>query len=114
MEVVKIADALGPNFIVENKTFEDALILGPAILAPLGENTFSSCTFEGSPESIFYEVPPDRVLVGVVGIRNVTFTRCRLSAIGIIGTAESLKAFQGGFQPSPPEGESSPVSVTSS
>jgi hypothetical protein len=114
MEVVKLADVMKPNFMVEDEHFENALIVGPAIIAPLGENTFANCTFEGSPDSIFYEVPPERVLVGVVGIRNVTFDGCRLSGIGIIGTSDSLKAFREGFQEEPSALGKSSASVSSS
>ena len=96
--------------MIENRSWDGAIIVGPAVLAPLQDVSILNSSFDAPAEGIFIEVSGDRPIVGVIGLRNVTINDCQFQNIGIIGTAESIAQFRrgmtGGNQDEPP-GESS-------
>jgi hypothetical protein len=95
METVRLVDLVDENLIIERQTFEDLLVLGPAVIAPLESVTFEEDTFEGEDlESLLIEVPVGRRLTGVVGLREVTFRRCRFRNIAVLGARETLESFR--------------------
>ena len=104
MQVVRIADEVSVNGVIENRQFENALIVGPAVLAPLEGAAITDCTFDATPSSLFIEVPGGRTVLGVVGLRNTSFTRCEFRSIGLIGTREMIETMREGFNlGAPPE-----------
>jgi hypothetical protein len=111
MQVVKIADEVNIDSLVENRNFENALILGPAVLAPLERVTIAECNFDGTPEALFLEVAEGRSLVGVVGLKNVVFRRCAFRNVALIGTPQAVQEFQRGFNVPPDRGQVAPAMV---
>src|SRR5205809_814255 len=101
MDVVRIADRAGINSIIENATFDDDLIVGPAVLAPLERVTIEGCQFDGTPDSIFIEVAEGRLVLGVIGMKNVTFRRCEFRNVSLLGTPQAVKQFRKGFISTP-------------
>lgn len=83
--------------IIEGRKFEDVLIEGPAILAPLEDVTMTHNSFDADPDSIFLAVPEGRSLVGVIGLKGVTFTRCEFRNVAIAGTAAAVAAWREGI-----------------
>lgn len=90
MEIVRLVDRVGVNSIIEGQEFHDALIVGPAVIALLDRVTMINCGFDGDEDSLFIEVAPDRGVLGVVGIVNTRFERCRFQNIGIVGPPEAV------------------------
>lgn len=89
--------------IIENRDYERALILGPAVFALLENVSFISGSFAGDPESMFIEVPQGRRVQGVVGLRNVRFHDCRFENIAIIGPPDMVAHIRSQIQfDSPP------------
>jgi len=79
-----IAD-LAYNGLIEGRTFENCQIYGPAILMTGGVVGFMhECRFEGHPNALVIETS-NKVLIGIISIKNCTFRRCVLRQIGIIG-----------------------------
>jgi hypothetical protein len=95
-KIVTLVDEATANAWVENKRFERAIILGPAVIAPAENVSFVRTTLSGIPESIFIEIPEGKPLQGVIGLRNVAFVDCRFQDIAIIGPAEAIKQFREG------------------
>ncbi|HLM86924.1 MAG TPA: hypothetical protein VK272_12125 [Solirubrobacteraceae bacterium] len=83
---------------VLNREFEDSMILGPAVIAPFEAVTFEDITISGSLDAALIEIPTGKTLQGVIGLRHVTFRRCWLMDIAIIGPpgiiAECREALQ--------------------
>lgn len=112
-EVVQIAQEANRRSLIENRRWDGALILGPAVLAPLDNVQISNSAFDALPEALFIEVPEGSSVVGVIGIRNVIFNDCEFRSVGIAGTRASIENFRQGFggseggtiatQDSPPE-----------
>lgn len=92
-ETVRLWDFINERSIVTRRTFEDSIVEGPAVIAPLEGVTFSNCIFEGDADSMFIEVETDRTLIGCVGLVEVTFERCRFRNIGIIGPPAAREMF---------------------
>jgi hypothetical protein len=97
MDVVRIVDKAGLDSAIENALFENSLIVGPAVLAPLDRVTIQDCRFDGPPETIFIEVPEGRKVMGVIGLRNTTFRKCEFRNIAIMGTPKAVREFRKGF-----------------
>jgi hypothetical protein len=94
---IRIADIPDEGAIVENKTFEDCTIRGPAVIFPMG-CSLSHCglgTAGDSIEALLYELAPDRKwVVGLVGVKNCTFLRCSFRGVGFAGNSELLKGLK--------------------
>jgi hypothetical protein len=90
VEVVRLVDEAGVDSVIRDRIFEDALIVGPAVIALLDRVTMANSSFEGDPDSLFIEIQPERGVIGVIGLVNTTFNRCRFQNIGIIGIPEAI------------------------
>lgn len=91
-DIVRIASLTVTNYLIEGYTFINCQIVGPAVLALLGNVDMSHCTYEADINSIFWEIDPDTrpVIFGAVGVQAVTFSQCSFKAIGFAGP-RSLK-----------------------
>jgi len=94
VQVVRLVDLVGVDSILRDQTFEDALIVGPAVIAPLERVTMQNCSFSGDENSLFIEVQPDRSVIGVIGLIATTFKRCRFENVGIIGPPDAIEAIR--------------------
>ena len=96
-QVVQISSLLPPGTgTISDRTFENAIIVGPALVSALSGVSFEFCVFEfggSSFEDLLWEITP-RFVVGVIGLERCTFRRCRFDNIGFIGTKESLDGFR--------------------
>lgn len=82
----RIVDLVEDDDIIEGRIFEDCTIYGPAVLAPLNDNTFSHNTFEADPAAFLWQVAEDRDrVVGAIGLRRCIFRRCIFRRIGLAG-----------------------------
>jgi hypothetical protein len=91
---VYIAQEVDQSSIIEGRTFDQALIMGPAVLFPLGEVTFTDNLFDADPDALFIELPEGREVVGIIGLRDVTFSGCEFRNIALAGTPESVARFR--------------------
>lgn len=84
---------------ITGRRYENALIVGPAMLAPLDRVTFRDSTFDGSWDAVFFPVADGRFVRGVIGLIDVEFRGCRLENIGIIATPEAIERLMPDFPP---------------
>ncbi len=96
-KIVNIANETDTRGWIEHREFERAIILGPAVIVPLENVSFVSNEFAADLETLFIELPEDRGVVGMIGLRDVTFRDCRFENIGIAGTPESIARMREGF-----------------
>ena len=95
---VRLADEADESGLIEGRTYEDAVILGPAILVPIENMTLDSNTFLGDPNALFIEFPEGSPIQGGIGLRNVTFRRCEFRNVAIAGTPEVIARFRSQFE----------------
>lgn len=94
MEVVRIADlADDSTSMITHRQFVDAEIRGPAVLALLNGVSMVDCGFDGSFDSIIIVVPDGATKVGVIGLEQVSFLRCRFRNVALIGTEDLAQMF---------------------
>lgn len=91
--LVQIALLADERSMIENQVFEDCEIRGPAMLALVGQFEMSNCVFDGTFDSLFFEVAEGRHVLGVIGVRGVAFRRCRFVNVGMLGTQDMIQAF---------------------
>lgn len=81
---------------ISGRTFENCMILGPAIIFGLDGTVFEQCRFgyEGKIETILWTVRKDRFIVGVVGFERCLFRMCDFKMVGFCGTKEQIAHFK--------------------
>ena len=93
MEVVRIAAlADDSTSMITHRRFEGVEIRGPAILAPIGGVSMTECEFDGTFDALVITVPEGSTKIGVIGLEQVAFHRCRFRNVGLIGTDELAQA----------------------
>lgn len=93
--VVRIADFTVTSPTIEGHTFEDCLLIGPAVLAVTGSSTISDCSFDGEIDALLWELPPTRAsIIGAIEARDCVFLRCRFQQIGFTGPTEFVEMFR--------------------
>lgn len=60
--------------MLEGFTFTGCHVLGPAVVALIGNNTLNGCRFRNDQDAMLYEVPEGSTKVGIIGLANCTFT----------------------------------------
>ncbi|MNE14174.1 hypothetical protein [uncultured Brevundimonas sp.] len=79
--------------VIENRTFVECLIEGPAVLLPLEGCRFDGCNMgdaHGDPRNLLLQpVGPERV-TGAIPLKNCTFINCRFIGVGFTGTQAYL------------------------
>lgn len=105
-EIVEIAGEANRRSIIENAEWNGAIIVGPAVLAPLENVSFLNSTFDADADSLFIEVPEGRGIVGVIGLKNVTFNDCEFRNVGVAGTPASITKFREGMESTAQEASS--------
>lgn len=79
--------------VIENRTFTDCIIEGPAVLFPLGACTFESCDLgagDGAPSDLTFIPGGPKRIIGAVPLRNCSFIRCRFSGVAFTGNKAFL------------------------
>jgi hypothetical protein len=71
--------------VIEDVTFRGRRIQGPAVLFCLEGVVLESCSLYGNPNAIFCEYEGEKVPIGAIVLRNVTFKDSDLKDISIIG-----------------------------
>lgn len=96
-DVIRVtALTVNTNEIV-GETFSNCRILGPAVLVPF-DSAFLHCVWDGTPDQVFWEIPPDRTaVIGAVAVRDCTFSRCSFQQIGLAGAAELRSMMEAAF-----------------
>jgi hypothetical protein len=93
-KVIRIADLSLDQGVLRGRTFEDKVIVGPAMFVFSGAVTFDSCKFGGAREDVVVEVPVGRRrVVGAIGLKDCVFRRCRTVNIGLLLTDQQARLF---------------------
>jgi hypothetical protein len=97
-KIVRLIDEANADGLIENRTFEDAVVLGPTMVVPIEDVTLDSNTFVGDPKGIFLEFSEGHPIQGGIGLRHVTFRRCAFRNVSIAGTPDVIAEVRARFQ----------------
>ena len=83
-QTVRLADLTVISDLIENVTFENCIIEGPAVIALMGQGTLRDCGFDGDLESLIWIVPAEREkVIGAIAMIDCTLVGCTLRRIGL-------------------------------
>jgi len=84
-QIVRLADLAMVSDIIVGQTFENCVLVGPAVVALLGATHFSNNTFDvPDVASALWSVPEgQQVIVGAVGLQDCNIVNCRWQRIGL-------------------------------
>jgi hypothetical protein len=85
-------------FTIENRTFTDCLLEGPAVVLPIEGCHFDDCFFGehgGDPNVLLLAPLGGYQVVGAIPFRNCRFERCRFLGVGFTGTPDFLHQLAG-------------------
>ncbi len=87
--------------IIEGVRFEQCRLIGPGVMALLGELTVINCTFPGPAEAFLWEIPDNRPQVfGAMGFRDCEFIGCVFdSSLGVAGPRALLQTLMSATEP---------------
>ncbi len=78
---------------IQNRTFTECLIEGPAVLLPVDGCSFDGCSLgdaQGDPRNLLLRPLGPQKVTGAIAFKNCTFYRCRFHAVGFTGTEAFL------------------------
>jgi hypothetical protein len=95
--VVRLADLVSErDAVIRDQTYEDADILGPALLLPM-HSEFRKCEWVGPFEALVWEVPDDRKgFIGTIGLSGCTFKECRFFNCGMVAPTSEMHILEQG------------------
>lgn len=108
---IRLAEEADEQGLIENQTYQDAVILGPAVVAPIEDVTLDSNRFLLDPKGLFLPVPEGAPIQGAIGLRHVTFRRCEFHNVAIAGTPQVIADLRAQFEFPEPEALRSAVSA---
>lgn len=103
---VRIVDVPRTEGAIFRKTFEDCIIIGPAVTSPWrgepGPNYYE-CSFFSLPEQAFMvRGPMEPLSVGVIGLVSVDFKRCEIRDVGLITLEHNFEQLKKSLRYIPP------------
>lgn len=97
-QVIRLADEADENGLIEGRSYEDAVINGPALLVPIENVTLDANMFVVDPNALFIEFPEGSPIQGGIGLRDVTFRRCEFHNVAIAGSPKVIAGLRAQFE----------------
>ena len=96
--VVRLCQLAGDEAIIDGFEFTDCFVRGPAVVVVQGETTFAHSTFRGDPESLLWEISPERSsVIGAILLTNCVFNECTFEGVGFAGPPEFIQQMKEGI-----------------
>ena len=83
-KIFRLVD-VAQNGVVENRTFDDCIICGPAVIAPSGMTLLREPNWVSHCGDLWYQIDDAKGRAGMITLKNCTLNRCTLDNIGIMG-----------------------------
>ena len=98
---IRISDLVVTTYGIEDVTFENCVIMGPAVLLPLEGVVFNECGFDApGAEWIIWRIDAGRPgVTGAIGLNRCEFHSCRFVGIGIAANDEFYQQAIAGIEP---------------
>lgn len=95
---VRLADLAVTETVIRGVTFENCVLLGPAVLVLLGSSAITGSTLEGDPDGVVWEIPPEREqVIGAIGLEDCQVVGCTFRFVGFGVPRGLLPQFRAGF-----------------
>lgn len=96
---LRLTDLAVVTDTIADATFENCVLVGPAVILLLGDTTFGNNVFDTpSLDAVFWDVPAERQsIIGAVALVNCTVVGCRLQRIGMAVPANNREQIYRSF-----------------
>lgn len=96
--VLRLTDLTVHEDLLDDVTFFNCQIIGPAVIVPLGETEISNCGWDGDFDSVIWPLSSSRErIIGAVGLNNCRVFNCRLTRIGLAVAESQLETVRSAF-----------------
>jgi hypothetical protein len=95
-ESIRLAQIADDEAAIEEASFTDCDVLGPAVVI-MDDTTVSDSRWSGIPESVFWEMPEGREVMGALRLYRCRFERCTFRNIGIVAIAGDVAQMRAEF-----------------
>lgn len=93
--VVRIAELVADDAILDGYTFTECQIKGPAVLILTGSGTLSNSSLGPDADAVLWEIPLTRPrVIGAIEVRDCTFSHCEFQNVGFAGPPEVIRRFR--------------------
>ena len=97
-QTLRLADFTVVADVIEDVTFENCILEGPAVVALIGTTALQNSSIDGDMESILWVVPNQRERVlGAVALVDCQIIACTLRRIGFAILERDVDGFTAGF-----------------
>lgn len=96
-QTVRLADLAALEDVIDGFVFERCQIVGPAVVALLGDTRISGCQWSGDPEAIIWPAHGRDKVVGAIGLKNCQITGCEFFRVGILVPDSQIDVVRSGF-----------------
>lgn len=94
MDTLVLAEEADEKSEIKDRHFKDAILVGPAVLAPMQKVQMQNVKFEVPRNALFIEVPATQRMSGVIGLKHVTFENCTFRNIALIGLSKTINEYR--------------------
>jgi hypothetical protein len=96
---LRLPDLVVTQDAIVGQTFENCVLIGPAVVALLGTTSFDSNVFDSPDvEAALWHVPDgQQVIVGAVAFVDCTISHCRFQRVGLAVLPGQREAIYRGF-----------------
>ena len=92
--LLRLADLTVNADVLEDVTFENCRIVGPAVLVPMNSEIVN-CGWIGDIDALVWEIPHGRdLIIGAVGAMRCRFYACTFDRVGIALKPEAAEHFR--------------------
>ncbi len=96
-QTVRLGDLAALEDVLTGLTFENCEIVGPAVVALLGDTQVTDCHWTGDADAVLWPAHGREQVVGAIGLKDCVITGCRFFRVGMLVPDEQLPAVRAGF-----------------
>ena len=82
-QLVRLSDLAVTQDTIERVTFENCTLVGPSVIALLGESRIEGGSWDGAPEAFLWPIGDRRHVLGAIGLVSCSLIGCRFERIGL-------------------------------
>lgn len=84
--------------VIQGVTFENCTLVGPAVVALLGNGMMSESGFDGDIDAVLWPLGIRQHIIGAIALIDCSIINCRLQRIGLAYPQEQEAIIRAGFK----------------
>lgn len=82
-QTVRVADLTVTNDVITRVTFENCVLVGPAVIVLMGGTSMQDSVWDGDSEAVLWPLGQREAVIGAVALVGCTIQSCRFQRIGL-------------------------------